>query len=83
MDKVLKNPTFDKVLQECWTENGNSLSNLYTGSDVMKKELSLKQKRSFFGMIDDLFISATRLINNRFTDKQKNKMINILLGKKD
>ncbi|EEQ83036.1 hypothetical protein NCER_100169 [Vairimorpha ceranae BRL01] len=83
LDKILKNPTFDKVLQECWTENGNSLSNLYTGSDVMKKELSLKQKRSFFGMIDDLFISATRLINNRFTDKQKNKMINILLGKKD
>jgi phosphatidylinositol 4-phosphatase len=83
LDKILKDPKVDLILQECWTENGNSLSNLYTGSDVMKKELSLKQKRSFMGLFDDLLISATRLINNRFTDKQKNKMINILLGKYD
>ncbi|WUR03953.1 phosphoinositide phosphatase [Vairimorpha necatrix] len=81
LDKILRNSTLDKVLQECWTENGNALSNLYTGSDVMKKELSLKQKRSFMGMFDDFVISATRLINNRFTDKQKNKTINLLLGK--
>lgn len=82
-DKILRDPKLDQVLQECWTENGNSLSNLYTGSDVMKKELSSKQKRSFMGLFDDLVISATRLINNRFTDKQKNKMINILLGKNE
>ncbi|EQB61850.1 synaptojanin-like protein [Vairimorpha apis BRL 01] len=77
------NTSIDKILQECWTENGNALSNLYTGSDVMKKELSLKQKRSLKGMFDDFVISATRLINNRFTDKQKNKMINMLLGREE
>ncbi|KAF9764715.1 Inositol-1,4,5-trisphosphate 5-phosphatase 1 [Nosema granulosis] len=82
VEKTLKkNYTVEKILQECWTENGHSLSNLYTGSDVMKSELSLKQKRSLFGLVDDFLISATRLINNRFTDKQKNKIINILLGR--
>lgn len=80
LEKKLKNYTVSKILQECWTSNGHSLSNLYTGSDVMKSELPLKQKRSLFGLVDDFFISATRLINNRFTDKQKNKIINILLG---
>lgn len=80
LEKILKNYTVSKILQECWTNNGHSLSNLYTGSDVMKSELSKKQKRSLFGLVDDFFISATRLINNRFTDKQKNKIINILLG---
>lgn len=81
VEKIIQNHTLNKLMQECWTDNGHSLSNLYTGSDVMKSDLSLNQKRSIFGVVDDIFISATRLINNRFTDKQKNKIINILMGK--
>lgn len=72
-----------KRMQECWTDNGNALSNLYTGSDAMKSELALKGRRSLLGYMDDFVISATRLINGRFTDRQKHSIINILLEKQD
>jgi phosphatidylinositol 4-phosphatase len=72
-----------KVMQRCWAENGDSLSNLYTGSDAMKSELALKGRRSLFGYVDDLFISATRLINGNFSDRQKHYIINALLERED
>lgn len=80
-EKMVDHKDVLKKMQECWTDNGNSLSNLYTGSDAMKSELSLKGRRSLLGYMDDFVISATRLINGRFTDKQKHGIINILLEK--
>lgn len=82
-EKVVDDEDVSRKMRECWTDNGNSLSNLYTGSDAMKSELALKGKRSLLGYMDDFVISATRLINGRFTDRQKHNIINVLLEKKD
>ncbi|CAD26446.1 similarity with phosphatidylinositol phosphate phosphatase (fragment) [Encephalitozoon cuniculi GB-M1] len=82
-EKVVCDGNALKRMQECWADNGNSLSNLYTGSDAMKRELALKGRRSFVGYMDDFVISATRLINGRFTDRQKHSIINVLLEKKE
>ncbi|ADM12072.1 phosphoinositide polyphosphatase [Encephalitozoon intestinalis ATCC 50506] len=82
-EKVVRSEEVLKKMQECWADNGNSLSNLYTGSDAMKRELALKGRRSFIGYMDDFVISATRLINGRFTDRQKHSIINVLLEKKE
>ncbi|AFM98840.1 phosphoinositide polyphosphatase [Encephalitozoon hellem ATCC 50504] len=82
-EKAVNDGDVLKKMQECWADNGNSLSNLYTGSDAMKKELALKGRRSFIGYMDDFMISATRLINGRFTDRQKHSIINILLEKRE
>jgi len=71
----------NKALQQLWRNNGNALSNFYTGSDALRDELSTKGKQNVFGKMNDLFKSASRMIQNKFTDKDKEKAINLLLGK--
>lgn len=83
LEKVVSDSEVLKRMQECWADNGNALSNLYTGSDAMKGELALKGRRSLIGYVDDFVISATRLINGRFTDRQKHGIINVLLEKRE
>lgn len=68
-------------IKSMWKHNGNSLSNFYTGSDALRADLSSKGKISVFGRVNDIFISANRMINNKFTDKEKQRIINLLLGK--
>ncbi|KAH9410911.1 SacI protein [Ordospora pajunii] len=81
LEKMVQDAEVLKRMQECWSENGNALSNLYTGSDAMKGDLALQGKRSLMGYMDDIIISATRLINGRFIDRQKHSIINTLLEK--
>jgi hypothetical protein len=68
-----------ECLRRVWVENGNVLSNFYSGADSLKSELALKGRRSFGGLFDDFLISAARVINGRFTDKAKNEIIITLL----
>ena len=70
-----------EIERQMWKRNGNALSNFYTGSDALKAELSKKGRLSLFGKMNDLFISASRMINNRFSDRIKQRSIEILLGK--
>lgn len=76
---------FDKfkfgIARSMWVNNGNALSKMYTGSDALKSELHAKGKLSVLGRVNDLVISANRMINNRFTDKDKQNVIDVILGK--
>lgn len=76
---------FDKyklgISKSMWVNNGNALSKMYTGSDTLKNELSYNGKLSVFGKMNDLMISANRMINNKFTDKDKQLTIDTILGK--
>ncbi|TBU09484.1 phosphoinositide polyphosphatase [Hamiltosporidium magnivora] len=77
--KIIENVKLN--LKTIWVENGHILSYFYSGSDAMRSELALKEKRSFVGMIDDFIISASRIINSGFSDKMKYELINLLLEK--
>ncbi|EPR79410.1 Phosphoinositide polyphosphatase [Spraguea lophii 42_110] len=68
-------------LKKLWVDNGNALSYFYTGSDAQKSELAAKGKRSISGLLDDLYITTTRMINGSFTDKIKREIIDKILGK--
>lgn len=70
-----------KAIKSMWANNGNALSRMYTGSNALKSEFSSKGKISVLGMMNDLVISANRMINNKFTDKEKQQAIDLLLGK--
>lgn len=70
-----------KAIRTMWKNNGNALSNFYTGSDALKAELATKGKLSMLGRMNDLLISANRMLNNKFSDKEKQRLINLLLGK--
>lgn len=70
------------ISRSMWMNNGNALSKMYTGSDALKGELHAHGKRSMIGRVSDFVISANRMINNAFTDKDKQSVIDIILGKK-
>lgn len=69
------------ISKRMWVNNGNALSKMYTGSDTLKNELSYKGKLSVLGKMNDLMISANRMINNKFTDRDKQTTIDTILGK--
>ena len=51
-------------------------------SDGLISELHSEGKLTVFGRMNDLIISANRMLNNKFTDKDKQNIIDIVLGKK-
>lgn len=71
-----------KVIKTMWANNGDALSNMYTGSNALKSGFPKKGHISIIDKFGDFMISANRMINNKFTDKDKQQAINILLGKK-
>ncbi|KAM0679687.1 Inositol-1 [Glugoides intestinalis] len=77
---------FDKnklsAVRSMWVNNGNALSKMYTGSHTLKNELPSKGRLSMLGRVNDLVICANRMINNKFTDKDKQTVIDLILGKK-
>ncbi|KAI4292350.1 synaptojanin [Pancytospora philotis] len=68
------------AINQMWKNNGNALSKLYTGSDALKADLATKGKLSMMGRVNDLIISANRMIKNTFSDQDKQRSIDILLG---
>lgn len=74
-------PTRFKAVKSLWKHNGNALSNFYTGSNALKADLANHGKISLIGRMNDLLISANRMLNNKFNDKAKESAIDMLLGR--
>ncbi|KAF7687785.1 Synaptojanin-2 [Cucumispora dikerogammari] len=70
------------LFKKLWAENGNTLSIFYSNTNAHKNELSSKGARTIFGLIDDIMISASRVVYGNFSDKQKDVLIKSLLTKK-
>lgn len=68
-------------LKALFYENGNKISQFYSGSNALKNELAIKEKRSIKGMMDDLCIFTKRILHDKFNDKQKMEFIDLLLNK--
>lgn len=68
-------------LKSLFIENGNAISLFNAGSNTLKNELAVKEKRSIKGLFDDFYIYTKRVISDKFNDKQKMEMIDMLLGR--
>lgn len=64
-----------------WADNGDALSKIYAGTGALKSSFTRHGKMSFAGALADARKSATRLYVNNFTDKAKQKTIELLLGR--
>ena len=64
-----------------WKNNGDALAQVYTGSQALKGDFAKDKKISIMSRLGDAIISANRMINNKFTDKEKQKIIEKILGK--
>lgn len=73
------NPYKFNIIKTMWKNNGNALSMVYTGSHALKSDFTKERKLSLFSRVNDIVISANRMINNKFNDKEKYKIIEILL----
>ncbi|ORD94141.1 SYJ1 [Enterospora canceri] len=73
------NPYKFNIVKSMWKNNGNALAQLYTGSQALKSDFSKEKKRSLLSRVNDIMISANRMINNKFNDGEKQRVIDLLL----
>ncbi|KAJ5875527.1 Inositol-1-4-5-trisphosphate 5-phosphatase 1 [Penicillium subrubescens] len=64
-----------------WADNGDALSKIYAGTGALKSSFTRTGKMSLAGALADARKSATRLYVNNFTDKARQKTIDLLLGR--
>jgi len=51
-----------------WSDNADSMSNLYTGTPALKTDFTRTGKRTYMGAVNDGINSVTRYYINNFTD---------------
>ncbi|KAG0206208.1 inositol polyphosphate 5-phosphatase [Mortierella sp. GBA30] len=66
---------------ELWANNGDMLSKIYTGTGALKSEVTRSGKMSFASMLGDATKSINRFYINNFQDKDRQEVIDVLLGK--
>ena len=54
--------------RQCWSNNADSMSYLYTGTPALKTDFTRTGKRTYMGAINDGVNSVTRYYINNFTD---------------
>ena len=64
-----------------WADNGDQISQIYTGTNALKSSFSRKGKMSFAGALSDATKSVSRMYINNFQDKGKQVTIDTLLGR--
>lgn len=64
-----------------WADNGDALSKIYAGTGALKSSFTRHGKMSLAGALADARKTATRLYVNNFSDKDRQKTIELLLGR--
>ncbi|KAI5959861.1 INP53 [Candida pseudojiufengensis] len=63
-----------------WADNGDAISQIYTGTNALKSSFSRSGKMNFAGALSDVTKSVSRLYQNTFVDGKKQSTIDLLLG---
>ncbi|KAG0203450.1 inositol polyphosphate 5-phosphatase [Mortierella sp. NVP41] len=69
------------IHSQLWGDNGDMLSKIYTGTGALKSDVTRSGKMSFASMLGDATKSINRFYINNFQDKDRQEVIDILLGK--
>lgn len=64
-----------------WADNGDAISQIYTGTNALKSSFSRSGKMNFAGTLSDVTKSVSRMYQNTFVDLKKQSTIDLLLGK--
>lgn len=81
---LMKNTSLDveelrNNFKDLWIQNGDSLSQIYAGTNAIKSSYGRLDKVSLSSLLADFKITAKRLYGNNFLEKQK--IVDLLLGK--
>lgn len=63
-----------------WADNGDAISQIYTGTNALKSSFSRSGKMNFAGALSDVTKSVSRMYQNTFVDSKKQTLMDILLG---
>lgn len=63
-----------------WADNGDAISQIYTGTNALKTSFSRSGKMNFAGALSDVTKSVSRMYQNAFIDGKKQSTMDILLG---
>ncbi|GFF56306.1 SacI domain and endonuclease/exonuclease/phosphatase family protein [Aspergillus udagawae] len=64
-----------------WADNGDALSRIYAGTGALKSSFTRHGRMSLAGALADARKTATRLYVNNFSDKARQRTIDLLLGR--
>lgn len=68
------------LFNSMWANNGDILSRQYAGTAALKSDFTRTGERKFTGMVKDGVNSATRYYQNRFKDRTRQAVIDLMLG---
>ncbi|CAK9442306.1 uncharacterized protein LODBEIA_P60490 [Lodderomyces beijingensis] len=63
-----------------WADNGDAISQIYTGTNALKSSFSRSGKMNLAGALSDVSKSVSRMYQNTFVDGKKQSTIDLLLG---
>lgn len=66
---------------DLWADNGDAISQIYTGTNALKSSFSRSGKMNLAGALSDVTKSVSRMYQNTFVDSKKQSIIDLLLGK--
>lgn len=76
-------PEIRSIFQNMWANNGDILSQSYTGTAALKGDFTRTGERKISGMMKDGYHSANRYLTAQFKDAYRQLTVDILLGNKD
>ncbi|CCD25588.1 uncharacterized protein NDAI_0F02700 [Naumovozyma dairenensis CBS 421] len=79
--RFIDDQDFAIKLNTLWADNGDQISQIYTGTNALKSSFSRKGKMSLAGALSDATKSVSRMYINNFSDKKTQQNIDLLLGR--
>ncbi len=79
-EDLSKYPRFESLFNNFWTNNGDRISILYTGTSALMNDYTRTGQRSVQGVLTDGFNSAKRYLQNNFKDNYRQRGLNLVLG---
>jgi len=76
-------PQLERTFNHFWSENGDRISTLYTGTGALMGDYTRTGQRSMKGLMNDGLNSVTRYVKNNFIDEVRQRSIHLVLGKLD
>lgn len=75
-----KFPFAENTFKNIWADNGDFISELYTGTAALKSDFTRTGKRSLYGLLNDGFKSIKRYYLNNYEDAQLEDATALLSG---
>lgn len=63
-----------------WADNGDAISQIYTGTNALKSSFSRSGKMNLAGALSDVTKSVSRMYQNTFVDGRKQEIMDLMLG---